>query len=209
MKTIAYYRVSTKKQEASGLGLEAQRTMVTKTFGKPTFEFTEIESGKLNKRPQLALAIQKAKTEDALLVIARLDRLSRNVAFIANLMESNVKFKCADFPEMDNLTIHIFAALAQKERELIAIRTKQALAEKKKQGIKLGCPEITASGKTRNEILAENRSKRTYDKPDADKLDSIKSLADKGLSKKEILPIARQILQKDISLPTLYRYFNS
>jgi DNA invertase Pin-like site-specific DNA recombinase len=144
MKTyVAYYRVSTTKQGESGLGLEAQRNTVHRYChdGKLAGEFTEVESGKNDERPQLEGAIQAAKKHKATLVIAKLDRLSRNLTFISQLMDQGVKFVCCDMPEANEFTIHIFAALAQQERKLISKRTKDALAVLKAQGVKLGSPQ--------------------------------------------------------------------
>ena len=147
IKYVAYYRVSTAKQGQSGLGLEAQKTIVA-NFVKCTncivAEFTEIESGKKADRPKLRAALSAAKAAGAVLIVAKLDRLSRNVLFLAQLMESRVSFKCVDLPECDNFTIHLFAALAQKEAEMISSRTKAALAERKitlkSEGKRLGNP---------------------------------------------------------------------
>lgn len=134
MKYVAYYRVSTKEQETSHLGLDAQRKTVLdyiKNNGNHIIaEFTEVESGKNDKRPELAKAIDLCKQEQAVLVIAKLDRLSRNVSFIAMLMDTKVKFVCCDMPTATPFTIHIFAALAEQEREFISKRTKEALAAK-------------------------------------------------------------------------------
>lgn len=143
-KYIAYYRVSTKQQGESGLGLEAQKTMV-KNFLKNDdvliCEYEEVESGKNNNRPQLLKAIEKSKSEGATLLIAKLDRLSRNAGFIFLLKDSNVDFKCCDMPEANSLTIGIMAVLAQEERELISKRTISALQELKAKGVKLGNPK--------------------------------------------------------------------
>jgi DNA invertase Pin-like site-specific DNA recombinase len=117
---IAYYRVSTDKQGHNGLGLDAQRQSVaTYCAGRGTTiaEFTEIESGRKTERPQLAQALATYRQQRATLVIARLDRLARNVAFIANLMESGVDFVAVDMPEANRLTIHILAAVAEHERD--------------------------------------------------------------------------------------------
>lgn len=126
-KYIAYIRVSTTKQD---LGLDAQLNIIH-NFIKPTDEviqlFTEKESGSKNDRTELHKAIECAKSNDATLLIAKLDRLSRNVAFISTLMDTKVKFKACDMPTADNFTIHIFAALAQRELEMIRERTKSAL----------------------------------------------------------------------------------
>lgn len=141
---VAYYRVSTKQQGQSGLGLEAQRTQVMGFIGSRARlirEFIEIESGKRNSRPQLMAALAYAKQHKARLVIAKLDRLSRNAGFIFALKDSGVDFVCADMPDANTLTIGIFATLAQHERELIGERTKKALAAKKQQGFQLGSPQ--------------------------------------------------------------------
>ncbi|SFF35183.1 recombinase family protein [Spirosoma endophyticum] len=121
-KYVAYYRVSTKSQGESGLGLEAQRSAVSGFVEGSDrravirAEFTEVESGKKNQRVQLAAAIDRAKKEEAVLVIARLDRLSRNASFIFTLRDSGVNFQCVDMPDANTLTIGIFATLAQHDR---------------------------------------------------------------------------------------------
>lgn len=143
-KYIAYYRVSTQKQNKTGLGLEAQRTSVRNFLQKDDIlvnEYTDIESGKLNTRPKLMKAIDESKNNDAILLIAKLDRLSRNAAFIFTLRDTNVKFKCVDMPEANSVTIGIMAVLAQDERERISQRTKLALAELKRRGKQLGSPQ--------------------------------------------------------------------
>jgi DNA invertase Pin-like site-specific DNA recombinase len=140
---ISYYRVSTIGQGKSGLGLDAQRTAVNR-FLKPgqsiIKEFVEVETGKKNNRRILQEALAYTKRQEATLIIAKLDRLARNAAFIFTLRDSGVNFVCADMPEANTLTIGIFATLAQYERELISERTRKALAEKKAQGFKLGSP---------------------------------------------------------------------
>jgi DNA invertase Pin-like site-specific DNA recombinase len=142
VKYVAYYRVSTKSQGDSGLGLEAQRSAVAGFVRGPLVaEFTEIESGKNNQRIQLAAAIDRAKREGAVLVIAKLDRLSRNASFIFTLRDSGVNFQCVDMPDANTLTIGIFATLAQHERELISSRTRAALRAKIDQGATLGNPD--------------------------------------------------------------------
>jgi DNA invertase Pin-like site-specific DNA recombinase len=134
---IAYYRVSTKKQGHSGLGLEAQKAAVTH-YGTPVAEYIEIETGRKANRPQLKLALAHARQLNATLVVAKLDRLARNVLFTATLMESGVEFIAADMPQANKLTIHIMAALAEQEATMISERTKAALAAAKARGTKLG-----------------------------------------------------------------------
>jgi DNA invertase Pin-like site-specific DNA recombinase len=143
MKYVIYYRVSTKKQGQSGLGLEAQRTIVENYLKKNVViaEFTEIETGKSVNRPQLNKALQCCKSNNATLCVAKVDRLARNLHFVTSLQAANIDFICCDMPSANRLTIHIIAAIAENEAQLISQRTKQALAEKKKQGVKLGNPQ--------------------------------------------------------------------
>lgn len=137
-RVIAYYRVSTEDQSRSGLGIEAQRAAVTNLCAARGWEiiakFEETESGKHNDRRELAAAIHHAKVTNATLVIAKLDRLSRNAAFIAALQDSKTKFIAADMPEATELTVHIMAAVAQAERKAIGQRTREALAAAKARG---------------------------------------------------------------------------
>lgn len=142
---VAYYRVSTERQGASGLGLDAQRQAVAHYVGTGQLiaEYTEIESGKKHtNRPQLIAALEECRKRRAVLVIARLDRLARNVAFIAALMENGTDFIACDMPTANPLTIHILAAVAEHEREMISKRTKVALAEAKRRGTALGNPRL-------------------------------------------------------------------
>ena len=139
---VAYYRVSTERQGESGLGLEAQEDSVHRFISerqiKLVKQFTEIESGKKNKRPFLQEAIRFCKENKTLLIIAKLDRLGRNVAFIAALMESEIEFVAVDYPQADRLILHILAAFAEYERRQISLRTKAALQAAKKRGVELG-----------------------------------------------------------------------
>ncbi len=140
MQYVAYYRVSTQQQGRSGLGLDAQRSAVRSFVGdhEVIAEFTEIESGKRDDRPQLELALEMASTNNAVLVIAKLDRLSRDVHFISGLLKRMVPIKACDMPNADNFQFHIMAAVAEKEREMIAERTRVAIAAKRARGEQWG-----------------------------------------------------------------------
>jgi DNA invertase Pin-like site-specific DNA recombinase len=139
---VCYYRVSTQKQGRSGLGLEAQQKAVRDHLNggnwKVVGEFTEVETGKRADRPQLAAALAACRLHSAKLIIAKLDRLARNVHFISGLMESKVDFVAVDFPQANRLTVHILAAVAEHEAKMISERTKAALAAAKARGVKLG-----------------------------------------------------------------------
>ena len=146
---VAYYRVSTDKQGQSGLGLDSQRAAVARYVagkGELIAEYTEIESGKSHlNRPQLKQAVEACKKQHAKLIIAKLDRLARNVHFISGLMESAVEFCAVDMPQANRLTVHIMAAIAEHEREMISARTKTALDQAKARGTKLGNPRLAGS----------------------------------------------------------------
>jgi DNA invertase Pin-like site-specific DNA recombinase len=144
---VAYYRVSTDAQGESGLGLDAQRAAVEGYLNGGSWkligEFTEIESGRRSdNRPKLAEALALCRKKRATLIIARLDRLSRNVAFIATLLDSKVRFKCADMPEADRTFLQMLAVFAEHERRRISERTRDALAAAKARGVKLGNPRL-------------------------------------------------------------------
>lgn len=149
MKIVAYHRVSTARQGKSGLGLEAQeRSIQEYARTKDAIlvgAFTEVESGKLNDRPELGKALHLAKVTGATLVIAKLDRLSRNAAFLLTLRDSGVRFVAADMPEANDLTVGVMALVAQQEREAISRRTREALAAAKARGRKLGNPNGAAA----------------------------------------------------------------
>jgi len=147
-KYVAYYRVSTKRQGQSGLGLEAQQALVS-DFAKDNpiiAEFIEVESGRNDTRPVMAEALAYAKQSDAILVVAKQDRLARKVLFIAQLIESGVPFVIADNPHADKFRLHIEACINEDEAEKISKRTKDALAAAKARGVKLGCPNPRAGG---------------------------------------------------------------
>lgn len=161
---VAYYRVSTDKQGASGLGLEAQREAVSRHVraagGEIVAEFTEVESGKRNDRPEIAAALGACRLRRATLVIAKLDRLARNVFFISSLMESGVDFVACDNPHATRLTIHILAAVAEHEREMISQRTIAALAAAKARGVRLGNPHLRPGDARATRKATRARSER-------------------------------------------------
>lgn len=152
-RAISYLRVSTQRQGRSGLGLEAQRETVARHCQAHGItiagEYIEVETGKgadaLDRRPELKAALAAARKIKAPIIVAKLDRLSRDVAFIAGLMASHVPFTCCDLPDADPFMLHIYAAMAEQERRLISQRTKAALAAKKAQGVKLGNPNLAAA----------------------------------------------------------------
>jgi DNA invertase Pin-like site-specific DNA recombinase len=156
---VAYYRVSTQGQGHSGLGLEAQKTAVhahvQQVGGNLVGEFTEVESGALDERTELNLALKLCRARKTLLVIAKLDRLARSVHFIAQLLNSGVEFVAADMPHANKLTIHIIAAVAEYEREMIAQRTKAALAAAKARGVRLGNPNAAQAAQKGREVVCD------------------------------------------------------
>jgi DNA invertase Pin-like site-specific DNA recombinase len=139
---ISYLPVSADKQGKAGLGIKAQRDLVSRHLngGHPTQEFVDVESGKRTDRPQLAAALAACRAHGATLIIAKLDRLARNLHFISGLMESGVDFIAADNPHANRLTIHILSAVAEEEARMISLRTKDALAVAKARGVKLDNP---------------------------------------------------------------------
>lgn len=145
-KFVTYYRVSTQKQGVKGLGMEAQKSMcesyIKSVNGVEITSFKEVKSGKECNRIELNKAIDECKLTGATLLVAKLDRLSREVEFIFNLKNSGIDFVCSDMPDFNTLTLGIFATIAQYERELISDRTKKALDVKRKQGFKFGNPQV-------------------------------------------------------------------
>lgn len=143
---VAYYRVSTARQGRSGLGLEAQqqavRDFLRSTGGSLAGEYTEVQSGKDNDRPQLAAALRACRAMRCTLLIAKLDRLSRNAAFLLTLQQSGVRFVAADMPEANELVVGVLAVMAQAERKAISDRTRAALAAAKRRGVRLGNPRL-------------------------------------------------------------------
>lgn len=192
-KFIAYYRVSTQRQGASGLGLEAQQATVREYLKLGGWdlieEYVEVESGRKKDRPQLVKALAHAKKEKATLLIAKLDRLARNIHFISGLMESGVNFMAADMPEANKLTVQIMAVMAEHESEMIKRRTKDALKAAKARG--------TVLGKTGKDRARENK-----DAADAfaeSLRNTIESLQDKGVA--SVRKIKDALNEREIPTP--------
>lgn len=153
---VAYYRVSTAKQGRSGLGLEAQQNAVHGYLNghKLVAEHTEVEGGGRRDRPVLEQALADCRLHAATLVIAKLDRLARNVAFVSTLMDADVEFVACDFPEANRLTIHILAAMAEHEAAMTSQRTKDALAAARARGVRLGNPDNLTNAARRQGTVA-------------------------------------------------------
>jgi len=164
MKFVTYYRVSTTKQGKSGLGLEAQqeavRQYLSRIAGEVVGEYTEIETGSHANRPQLQMALQQCRREKATLLIAKLDRLARNVHFISGLMETEVDFVAVDMPAANRLTIHILAAVAEHERDMASQRTKAALQVAKARGVQLGSPRARETIRAARESRMKQADKK-------------------------------------------------
>lgn len=158
---IAYLRQSTVKQELSGLGIEAQREIIRNYLKdkKAISEYIETESGKKSDRPKLIEALSECRKTGATLIVAKLDRLSRNVAFTSKLLESDVEIVFCDFPEANKLVLHIISSIAEYEAGLISQRTKQSLRAKKARGVSLGKPE-NLLGKLDQAVEKSNQTNR-------------------------------------------------
>lgn len=200
MKFVAYYRVSTIRQGKSGLGLEAQKATVAAYVrvksGEVVAEFTETESGKNNERPELQKALAEAKRIGAVLLIAKLDRLARNVAFIATLLESGVEVTAADMPEANRFLLHVMAAVAEHEGQAISERTKAALGAAKERGVKLGWSMATRKQDQR--VATANSALVRIAKADmfaANTLHMIQRLKDQGFS---LRGVAKALNEKSV-----------
>ena len=199
---VAYYRVSTQKQGKSGLGLEAQRQAVRNHLNggawKLIAEFTEVESGKRGDRPRLAEALAACRLHRAKLIIAKLDRLARNVAFTSNLMEANVEFEAVDFPQANRLTIHILSAVAEHEAKMISERTRAALAAAKARGVQLGGFRGRAGTAADCAKAREARTKQAASRA-ADLAPLIKDIQVKGT--KSLRSIAQELNTRGVPAP--------
>lgn len=192
---VSYLRQSTKKQSLSNLGIEAQREIIQRHLGqiKPLAEFVETESGKKTDRPKLTEALELCRKTRSTLIVAKLDRLSRNVAFTSKLLESDVEIKFCDFPEANRLVLHIIASIAEYEAGLISQRTRQALKAKKARGVRLGKPENL----TNNLEKAIENSKRT-----------IQSKAQDNPNNKRAAAMLKVLVEQDMSMNEMARKLN-
>jgi DNA invertase Pin-like site-specific DNA recombinase len=200
---VAYYRVSTDKQGIKGLGMDAQREAVARFMagkGELAAQFVEVESGKKDtNRPQLHAALAECRKRRAVLVIAKLDRLARNVHFISGLMNSDVEFVAVDMPSANRLTIHILAAVAEHEREMISQRTKAALAAAKARGTKLGNPRAA-------EVAALARAAKNTQTPPPEVLKLMTEWNGQGRSLREI---TRELNRLNIRTPQGNQWYAS
>lgn len=189
-KFVSYIRVSTGKQGRSGLGLDAQRSSITDYLNGGPWEllkeFKEIESGKKDDRPELLNALKLCQLTGATLIIAKLDRLSRDLHFITSLMKAGIDFVACDMPQASRFTIHIYAALAEQERVFISERTKAALQAAKARGVKLGTDNLTEEGRVKGSQRASEARKEKALQYASEVHPVIKELRDKGMSLRQI-----------------------
>lgn len=201
---VSYLRVSTRAQGHSGLGLDAQRSAVQQhvvsTGGQVVKEYLEVESGKRDDRQELKAAIAYTRRCRGVLLVAKLDRLSRNVAFLATLMESGVEFRACDNPHATPFTIHILSAVAQYEREMISKRTKEALAAAKKRGVLLGSsrPDHWAGHEERRREGAVRGAARAAEV----------HRAAAAVAYEDVLPMILELGEKGMSLNAIARKLN-
>lgn len=198
-RIVAHYRVSTKKQGISGLGLEGQKAAVGELSNRRgatlLAEYTEIQSGRRKDRPELAKALAHARRSKATLVVAKLDRLARNVAFLSALMESNADFVACDMEHANRLTIHILAAVAEAESKAISERTKTALSAAKARGTKLGSSrpghwdgreDARLRGAKKGSAVAKRVRSEAADEAYADLYGRLKEIRDEGQTLRQI-----------------------
>ena len=187
---VAYLRQSTRKQEISGLGVEAQREIIQKHLYPitPIAEYLETESGRKRERPKLTEALELCRKTGAILIVAKLDRLSRNVAFTSMLLESDVEILFCDFPEANKLVLHIISSIAEYEANLISQRTKQSLQAKKQRGTRLGKPENLTDNLERaiENSTTTNRQKARDNPNNKRAVAMLRNLVGKGKSLREM-----------------------
>ena len=193
---VAYLRQSTVKQEVSGLGVEAQREIIQNYLKdkKTIAEYIETESGRKSDRPKLTEALELCRKTNSVLIVAKLDRLSRNVAFTSQLLESDVEIVFCDFPEANKLVLHIISSIAEYEAGLISQRTKQSLKAKKARGYKLGKSENLLN---RLNQAVENSNKTNHQKA----LDNPNN--------KRAIALLKNVVKEDRSLSEMARILNS
>ncbi len=200
---VSYLRVSTARQGASGLGLEAQRAAVAGFLDGGDWvlveEVLEVESGKRNDRPSLAAALKLCRKHKATLVIAKLDRLARNVAFISNLMESGVEFTAVDMPQANRFVVHIMAAVAEQEAEAISKRTKAALQAAKERGTKLGGRRVSAERFAEIQTAARQERTERVARQRAELLPAVTQIQAEGAT--SLRAIAAQLNAREIEAP--------
>ena len=196
MSYVAYLRQSTKKQSVHHLGIDAQRAIILGHLqGElPIAEFVETESGRKTDRPKLTEALELCRKTGSTLIVAKLDRLSRNVAFTSKLLEADVEIKFCDFPEANKLVLHIIASIAEYEAGLISTRTKQALSAKKARGEKMGSPENLSRnhGEALRKSIATNNRK-----------------ARENPNNKRAVALLQVLVKEDISMSEMARRLNS
>lgn len=199
---VTYVRVSTQKQGASGLGLEAQQKAVSDFLaahsGHVVAEYREVETGKVNERPQLQAALKRCRQSRATLLVAKLDRLSRNKAFLFTLRESGAKLVFADMPNANELTLDLLSIMAQYEREQISARTTAALAAAKARGVRLGNPSLPA-GNASTAAVARQGLKAKADAFAKDLRDVIEAAHAEGL--KTLQQLAGYLDDHDVLTP--------
>lgn len=187
MKTyVAYLRVSTTKQGIDGLGMASQEQAIKAYNGNVIAQYVEVESGKRKDRPELAKALERCSLTGSTLIVAKLDRLARNVNFISSLMESKVDFVCCDFPEASPLTLHIMSAVAEHEAKTISARTKAALQAAKTRGVKLGNPNLSVEGRSIGSTRGIQSIKEKACQDAQRVLPTIQALQEKGLSLRSV-----------------------
>lgn len=193
---VAYLRVSTQKQGYSGLGLAAQKEIIQKYLQGtiPIAEYIEVESGRKTDRPKLKEALTQCRKAGAILIVAKLDRLARNVKFLSSMLESDVEIVFCDFPQANKMVLHILAAISQYEAELTASRTKAALHAKKAQGHRLGNPEHLLD---KHEQAIENSRKTCTAK------------AENNPNNKRAIAMLKVLIKQNLSLQTMADILNN